>query len=88
LTSHCTEQAPPPLGDADAEAEAEAEADADGGAERDAEADIDADGDVVVDGGKRTTRSSVAAGVPRPSRLLVVTQSQPSGPTTTVRRRP
>src|SRR5262245_44824991 len=35
-------------------------------------------------GGKRSTRSSVAAGVPRPSRLLVATHSQPSGPSATV----
>lgn len=39
-------------------------------------------------GGKRTMRSSVEVGVPRPSRLLVITQSQPSGPTATVRSRP
>ncbi len=42
----------------------------------------------VVAGGTRTMRSSCATGVPRPSLLLVVTQSQPSGPTATVRSRP
>jgi len=39
-------------------------------------------------GGKRRIRSSTAAGVPRPSRLLVVTQSEPSGARSTVRSRP
>src|SRR5262245_57833890 len=43
---------------------------------------------VASDGGNRSTRSSLAAGVPRPSRLLVATQSQPSGPRATVRSRP
>ena len=38
--------------------------------------------------GSRTTRSSSAAGVPRPSRLLVSTQSEPSGASTTARSRP
>ena len=33
-------------------------------------------------------RSSLAAGAPRPSRLLVVTHSRPSGATATVRIRP
>jgi inner membrane transporter RhtA len=38
--------------------------------------------------GMRMTRSSSSDGEPRPSRLLVVSQSAPSGPSATVRMRP
>jgi inner membrane transporter RhtA len=38
--------------------------------------------------GMRMTRSSSSEGSPRPSRLLVVSQSAPSGPSATVRMRP
>jgi inner membrane transporter RhtA len=38
--------------------------------------------------GMRMTRSSSSDGLPRPSRLLVVSQSAPSGPKATVRMRP
>lgn len=57
-------------------------------AERSAPAAPSAAGVGAAQGVTRTIRSSSSVGSPRPSRLEVVTQSDPSGAAAGVRRRP